>query len=94
MISYYNKNLNIYSLNKDIVYQRLEKSTINTTVMKNNRIKFHFEVLNYIDSKNIKYDYYMNVPIYKLNALQYEIIINGWFILIILIMSIIFIKKK
>lgn len=91
MISCHNNNLNIYSLNNDIVYQRLEQSTINTknTILKNNKIKFHFEMLNYIDSKNIKYDYYMNVPIYKLNILQYEIIINGWFIFIMFIIIIV-----
>ena len=95
MISYYNKNINIYSLSNDIVYQRLETSTINTnTVMKNNRIKFHFEIINYIDSKNVKYDYYMNVPIYKLNMLHYEIIINGWFILIVLLLLSILYKIK
>jgi glycosyl transferase family 25 len=90
MISMYNKELNIYSLNKDIVYQRLEESTINTnTVMKNNRIKLHFEILNKVDTKNIKYDYYMNVPIYKFNFSKYEIVINGWFLFIIFLIMLI-----
>jgi glycosyl transferase family 25 len=90
MISMYNKELNIYSLNKDIVYQRLEESTINTnTVMKNNRIKLHFEILNKVDTKNIKYDYYMNVPIYKFNISKYEIVINGWFLFIIFLIMLI-----
>lgn len=98
MVSLYHKELNIYCLKKDIVYQRLETSTINTTnsntnsIVKNNRIKLHFEILNKVDNKNIKYDYYMNVPIYKFNCLKYEIVINGWFLLIFILIFIFLLK--
>jgi GR25 family glycosyltransferase involved in LPS biosynthesis len=93
MISMLHKELNIYSLNKDIVYQRLEQSTINTnSVINNNRFKLHFEILNKIDSKNIKYDYYMNVPIYKLNIAEYEFILNGWCILVFIFILILVLK--
>jgi len=108
LISCKSEQLNIYSLKNDIVYQRTEESTISTygknkkdlnienreLVNRDINYKIHLNILNIIDDKNIKYDYYMNVPVYKLRIGEepgYNIIINGWFILIVLIIFIVLI---
>ena len=106
LISCKSEQLNIYSLKNDIVYQRIEESTISTNATVNVKqesdlvmtpacqdinYKIHLNILNIIDDKNIKYDYYMNVPVYKLRIGDEpgcNIIINGWFILIVLIIFI------
>ena len=83
LIAYHSNNLNIYSITNDICYQRTEKSTINSIVTTSN-IKLHFELFkNLKDDKNINYDYYMNVPVYKIQILNNHVIINGWMILLI-----------
>lgn len=103
MISCKSEKLNIYSLKNDIVYQRIEESTISTHVKQKQEpnlgcqdinYKIHLNILNIIDDKNIKYNYYMNVPVYKLrigHEPRYNIIINGWFILIVLVIFIVLI---
>jgi GR25 family glycosyltransferase involved in LPS biosynthesis len=110
LISCKSKYLNIYSMTNDIVYQRIEESTINTynkdnkkdhtpstsTVHKttNKNLKIHLDLLQSVDNKNIKYNYYMNVPVYKLRCLNgYNIIVNGWFITLTLILLFIIIKR-
>jgi GR25 family glycosyltransferase involved in LPS biosynthesis len=102
LISCKSENLNIYSMKKDIVYQRIETSTINTTnnVTTNEKrdvnLKIHLDLLdNIIDDKNIKYNYYMNVPVYKLRITKgYNVIVNGWFILFSIILLIFLIRYK
>lgn len=94
LISCKSEHLNIYCMQSDIVYQRIEESTISTTeksndISKNNNYKIHLNILNKIDDKNIKYDYYMNVPVYKLKILDSNVIVNGWFILILICILII-----
>jgi hypothetical protein len=89
-------------MKKDIVYQRIETSTINTTnnVTTNEKrdvnLKIHLDLLdNIIDDKNIKYNYYMNVPVYKLRITKgYNVIVNGWFILFSIILLIFLIRYK
>lgn len=92
LISSHSDLLNIYSLNNDILYQRTENSTIAVkSIQQNNKLKLHLNLFNnsFKDSKNVSYNYYMNVPVYKINLLNKEIIINGWFIIFILIIIII-----
>jgi glycosyl transferase family 25 len=114
LISCKSKYLNIYSMTNDIVYQRVEESTINTYNKDNKKIhnkdndpgssinnkttkknlKIHLDLLQSVDNKNIKYNYYMNVPVYKLRCLNgYNIIVNGWFITLTLILLFIIIKR-
>lgn len=106
LISCKSEYLNIYSMKKDIVYQRIETSTINTTndvtndVSSNEKrgvnLKIHLDLLdNMIDDKNIKYNYYMNVPVYKLRiAKGYNVIVNGWLILFSIIILVFLIRYK
>lgn len=87
LISSHADFLNIYSLNNDIVYQRTENSTISVKSKKqNDKLKLHLNLFNdsFKDSKNVSYNYYMNVPVYKYDIFNKELIINGWFIFILL----------
>ena len=140
LISCKSKYLNIYSMTNDIIYQRIEESTINnpinTSINKpintpinnpintpinthnkdqnkgdnndstdtntstssnktmNKNLKIHLELLQSVDNKNIKYNYYMNVPVYKLRCINgYNIIVNGWFIMITLVLLLYIIKR-
>lgn len=89
LISCHSNYLNIYCMNKDIVYQRTEDSTLSIKKNKSNNFKIHLNLFdNLTDSKNVKYDYYMNIPVYKLEIKNKNIIINGWFLLILLILLI------
>lgn len=123
LISCKSEYLNIYSIKDDIVYQRIEDSTINTrntsvttsvttSKNKNNKnttlvnskrsdtrnLKIHFDLLKLVDNKNIKYNYYMNVPVYKLRCINgYNVIVNGWlilFTLLLVIITVVIILKK
>lgn len=112
LISCKSDYLHIYSLKDDIVYQRIESSTINTNtsavtstntntnpknvnnsyelsgsdISKTVNLKIHLDLLKSVDNKNIKYNYYMNVPVYKLRCINgYNVIVNGWFIVLIII---------
>lgn len=86
LMSSHSKLLNIYSLNNDIVYQRSEKSTISKPkpLWEKNKYKIHLNLFNdsMKDNKNVSYNYYMNVPVYRIFFLNKEFIINGWFLLI------------
>ena len=83
LVSYHSNKLNIFSLNNDICYQRSEISTINNK--KNDYLKLHLELFKHIkDDKNINYDYYMNVPVYKIEFINKYLLINGWLILVVI----------
>lgn len=86
MISSHSKSLNIYSINNDIVYQRSEKSTLS---VKSKQNKIHLNFFSKKDSKNVSYNYYMNIPVYKINIFNQDFIINGWFILALCLFCII-----
>lgn len=94
LISSHSKSLNIYSLNNDIVYQRSEKSTISVNnYISKNKYKIHLNLFHDTmkDSKNVSYNYYMNVPVYRVIFLNKELIINGWLLLLFIIILIYFI---
>lgn len=92
LISSHSNSLNIYSLNNDIVYQRSEKSTLSVRNEGKNKYKIHLNLFydSIRDSKNVSYNYYMNVPIYKIIFLKKEFIINGWLILFTLFIILIY----
>lgn len=84
LIASRSSHLNIYSLANDICFQRTEFSTINVNSKKNNMLKLHFNLFQQLkDSKNVSYDYYMNVPVYRIG----KILVNGWFILFLSVFS-------
>ena len=144
LISCKSKYLNIYSMTNDIIYQRIEESTINKPInpinthnkhqnkgdnkvhnndgsdtdttdtnvdnkrlmntmnipsktsikSMNKNLKIHLDILQSVDNKNIKYNYYMNVPVYKLRCINgYNIIVNGWFIMLTIVLLLYIIQR-
>ncbi len=90
-ISSQSKDVKLYSIIDDIVYQRTTQSTINNTL--HSKIKIHWDPFTAIDDKNISYNYYMNVPIGKIRILTYDVIVNAWLIVVILILIVIVLQK-